>query len=135
MEFFGTRLLTGDFSAAVHFWRDIMGLSLHMQDEGLGYAYFDLGKTGLEIMARSAFAATLAESSPPLEATGRQVVLNFRVDDVDAAYTSLIALGATPLAPPVDRPLWRARTAHLADPDGHVVELYTVLPARVSPTS
>ncbi|HEY1353812.1 MAG TPA: VOC family protein [Ktedonobacteraceae bacterium] len=135
MEFLGTRLLTRDFSAAIHFWRDIMGLPLHMQDESLGYAYFDLGKVGLEIMAHSAFAAATGESSPPRETIGRQVVLDFRVDDVDAAYASLIALGATPLAPPVDRPLWRARTAHLADPDGHVVELYTTLPDPGPPTA
>jgi catechol 2,3-dioxygenase-like lactoylglutathione lyase family enzyme len=128
MEYVSTRLLARDFADTVHFWRDLMKLSLHFQDENLGYAYFDMGKAGLEIMACRAFATALDASSPYQEPAGRQVVLDFRVEDVDAAYTELIAQGATSVAPPLDRPLWRARTAHIADPDGHVVELYTALP-------
>lgn len=135
MEFFGTRLLVGNFAAAVHFWRDLMKLSLQFQDESLGYAYFDTGKGGLELMARDGFAEAVGEVSPAQEPQGRQVVLDFRVDDVDAVYAELIAQGATPVAPPKDRPLWRARTAHIADPDGHVVELYTSLPDTALPTA
>jgi lactoylglutathione lyase len=54
-------------------------------------------------------------------------VLDFRVDDVDASYAELVAQGATSVSAPVDRPAWRARTAHIADPDGHVIELYAML--------
>jgi lactoylglutathione lyase len=129
MDYVGTRLLAGNFAAAVHFWRDLMKLSLHFQDETLGYAYFEMGKAGLEIMACSAFATATGASSSYQEPAGRQVVLNFRVEDVDATYAELMALGAISVAAPTDRPLWRARTAHIADPDGHVVELYTTLPS------
>lgn len=135
MEFFGTRLLVGNFTAAVHFWRDLVKLSLQFQDESLGYAYFDMGKAGLELMARNEFAEAIGEVAPVQEPQGRQVVLDFRVDDVDAAYNELIAQGATSVAPPKDRPVWRARTAHVADPDGHVVELYTALPDTALPTA
>lgn len=80
-------------------------------------------------MACSAFATALGESLPAREPAGHQVVLDFRVENVDAAYAEAIALGATPIAPPLDRPLWGARTAHIADSDGHVIELYTPLPS------
>ena len=52
MELFSFRLLVSDFAAAVHFWRDLMHVSLQFQDEALGYAYFDTGKVGLELMRR-----------------------------------------------------------------------------------
>jgi len=129
MEFFGVRLLVGDFQAAVHFWRDLMKLSLQFEDETVGYAYFETGKAGLELYKRNEFASAIGEVTPVAEPQGRQVVLDFRVDDVDTTYAELVAQGAISVSTPQDRPAWRARTAHIADPDGHVIELYTSLPA------
>ncbi len=129
MELFGFRLLVKDFAVAVHFWRDLMKLPVNFQDESLGYAYFDTGKAGLELMRHDDFTAAMNEATPGPVPQGRQVVIDFRVDNVDQAYHELIAQGATSVAPPQDRPVWRARTAHIADPDGHVIELYTSLPA------
>ncbi len=135
MEFFGIRLLVGDFAAALHFWRDLMKLPLQFHDEALGYAYFDTGKAGLELHARDEFAAAIGEVTPVPEPQGRQVVLDFRVDDVDTAYAELIEQGATSISTPKDRPAWSARTAHIADPDGHVVELFASLPDSAIPTA
>lgn len=133
MELLGFRLLVSDFPAAVHFWRDLMKLSLQFQDETLGYAYFDTGKTALELMRHDDFASALGEVTPVPVPQGRQVVLDFRVNDVDATYAELIAQGVTSVATPQDRPVWRARTAHIVDPDGHVIEIYTSLPADTIP--
>jgi lactoylglutathione lyase len=127
MEFLGIRLLVKDFAAAVHFWRDLMKISLQFQDETMGYAYFDTGKIGLELMGRDAFASAIGEATPVVGPQGRQVVLNVRVDDVDAAYAELVAQGAVAVAAPVDRAAWNARAAHIADPDGHVIELFRML--------
>jgi uncharacterized glyoxalase superfamily protein PhnB len=135
MELFGFRLLVTDFAAAVHFWRDLMKFALQFQDESLGYAYFDTGKVGLELMKFDDFASALGEVASQPVSQGRQVVIDIRVDDVDITYKELVEQGAVSVAPPQDRPLWRARTAHIADPDGHVVELYTSLPADALPTA
>lgn len=129
MELFGFRLLVRDFTAAVHFWRDLMKISLQFQDETLGYAYFDTGKAGLELMRHDDFASAMGEATPVPQPQGRQIVIDFRVDDVDKIYNELIAQGVVSVSPPQDRPVWRARTAHVSDPDGHVIELYTSLPA------
>ena len=126
MEMTGIRLLVSDFQQALHFWRDLMKLPLQFQDETLGYAYFDTGKGGLELHLRGEFAAAVGEATGP-EPQGRQVILDFKVTNVDTAYAELVALGAVAVSTPVDRPAWNARTAHVADPDGHVVELYTSL--------
>lgn len=135
MELFGFRLLVSDFAEAVHFWRDLMKFSLQYQDETLGYAYFETGKVALELMKHDDFASALGEVTPVPVPHGRQVVIDIRVDDVDITYKELVAQGAISVAPPQDRPLWRARTAHLADPDGHVIEIYTSLPADAMPTA
>jgi lactoylglutathione lyase len=57
-------------------------------------------------------------------------VIVFRVDDVDATYNELVERGAKALVEPVNRPIWQARTAHLSDPDGYLVEIYSPLPAE-----
>ncbi len=126
MEFFGVRLLVSDFPAAVRFWRDVMKLALSYSDE-VGYAYFMMGNVGLELMRRDSMMAALGESQSVSNPTGRQITLNFKVDDVDAAFADLVSRGAKPIADPQDRPDWRARTAHLTDPDGNVIELYKLL--------
>ena len=126
MEFFGVRLLVSDFPAAVRFWRDVMKLALSYSDE-VGYAYFMMGNVGLELMRRDSMMAALGESQSVSNPTGRQITLNFKVDDVDAAFADLVSQGAKPIADPQDRPDWRARTAHLTDPDGNVIELYKLL--------
>jgi len=135
MKFINVRLLVGDFTASVAFWRDIMQLPVTYSDESIGYAYFDTGSAGVELISRDGFAAALGEATPAPTPLGRQAVLVFRVDDVDATYTHLVQRGATAVAGPQDRPAWGARSAHISDPDGHLIEIYTPLQAPDTPTS
>jgi catechol 2,3-dioxygenase-like lactoylglutathione lyase family enzyme len=53
---------------------------------------------------------------------GARIVLVHQVDDVDAAFHELRDAGVTFLREPEDR-RWGLRTAHFADPDGHVWEI------------
>lgn len=126
MNFVNVRLLTADFSAAVKFWRDTMGLTLTYSDEAMGYAYFETDTAGVEILRHDAFAASLG-NAPAAPAAGYQAVLVFRVDDVDATYRDLLARGAVSIGAPQDRPAWRARTAPFKAHDGYVVEIYSPL--------
>jgi lactoylglutathione lyase len=132
MKFTNVRLLTGDFDASYQFWRDVMRLPVAYGPDSPGgipgYAYLTIGDVGVELMGRDAFAAALGEATPAtVPTTGRQAVLVLGVDDVDATYADLVGRGARSIAAPVDRPAWGARSAHLADPDGHLIELYTRL--------
>jgi len=126
MNFINVRLLTGDFSAAVGFWRDTIGLKMTYGDEAMGYAYFETGTAGIEILRRDEFAASLGDAPGPTP-EGHQAVLVFRVDDVDATYRDLVARGVTPVAAPQDRPAWNARTAPFRAHDGYLVEIYSPL--------
>lgn len=134
MKLFSFRLLVGDFSASIHFWRDIMQLKMTFSDDEIGYAYFETGSAGLELFDRQKFAAALGEADPPPASVARTALITFGVDDVDASYADLIARGAPSIAGPQDRPVWRGRTAHIADPDGYIVEIYTSLSDDAIPT-
>ncbi len=127
MKLVNVRLLVGDISASIRFWRDVMGFKMSFGDESMGYAYFEADGAGVELMTRAGFAAALGEAAPAGRPVGHQAVLVFRVDDVDAAFAGYVQRGAKPLLGPQDRPAWGVRSAHLADPDGYLVELYTSL--------
>lgn len=127
MQLVSVRLLVDNFPAEVTFWRDVMQLSMSFSDEAMGYAYFDTGATGLELFSRDEMAASLGEAPPAAPPPGRQTVVTFKVDDVDAAYAGFVERGAKSVAGPTDRPAWRVRAAHLSDPEGHLIEIYTSL--------
>jgi len=135
MKLINIRLLVSDFPAALKFWRDTMMLPMTFGDETMGYAYFDTGNAGLELLSRDGFATSLGEATPTPMPVGHQAVIVFRVDDVDATYADLVKRGAKAVADPVDRPVWQARTAHLSDPDGYLVEIYSQLQASDTPAT
>lgn len=127
MKLFGFRLLVSDFAASVHFWRDVMGLSMKFGDEAIGYAYFETDSAALELFNRDKHAAALGEATPTPAPLGHSGVITFKVEQVDATFAELVERGATVVTRPQDRPAWFARTAHLADPDGYLIEIYTSL--------
>lgn len=136
MKFVSMRLLVNDFAASVRFWHGLLRLNMTYSDESMGYAYFETGSTtGIELYQRDSFASALGEVTPTAAPTGRQTVLTFGVDDVDTTYADLVKHGASAVSGPHDRPEWRARTAHISDPDGNLVELYSPLQPSELPTA
>jgi lactoylglutathione lyase len=124
------RLLVSDFPASFAFWRDVMQLPVAYGPETpnapTGYAYLTLGDTGIELFNRDSFAQAIGQA-PTAAPAGGQVVIVLKVDDVDATYAELTGRGASSVAAPQDRPEWGARTAHISDPDGNLIELYATL--------
>lgn len=119
-------LIVADFPAAVRFWRDVAKLSLTYSDESMGFASFDTGSTTLLLLSSTlANANNVATSERP---QAHSMYLSFQVDDVDASYAELLAGGATSVYAPQDFPHMQARQAHVTDPDGHLIELYTPFP-------
>ncbi|GER85974.1 extradiol dioxygenase [Dictyobacter vulcani] len=135
MKLICVRLLVSDFAASLKFWRDVVELPVSYSDESMGYAHFKLGETGIELMSRDEFVNSIGEVPATNSPAERQVVLNVQVDDVDATYARLVERGATSVFAPQDRPAWGARTAHLSDPDGHLLEIYTSLSENNIPTA
>jgi lactoylglutathione lyase len=135
MKFINVRLLVGDMAAAMRFWRDAMGLPMTYGDEAMGYAYFETDSAGVELLTRKGFADALGEATSTPTPQGRPAVLVFRVDDVDAAYADFVKRGVTAVSGPQDRPAWGVRSAHLSDPDGYIIEIYSQLPRADAPTA
>jgi lactoylglutathione lyase len=113
-------LIVEDLDRALHFYTRVLGLRLgHRSGD---YAQLDTGATRLAFYTRSAMAKTLSMSldAPAPNAPGFEI--GFKVADVDAAFSELVARGAPAVVPPTDR-FWGQRTAYIRDPDGHLVEL------------
>ena len=53
-------------------------------------------------------------------------IVGFDVDDVDAEYTRLLALGVTMLNEPTTHP-WGARSFQFKDPDGNILNFRSVI--------
>ncbi len=122
------RLVVGDLPAAVAFYRDALGLELAVDVPGT-YAEFATAGARLALCAEATMGAVVGRSPPR---AGDAVVVCLRVDDVDRTHAKLAARGAAFVRAPHDQAAWRQRVAHLRDPAGNLVELWTPLaaPAR-----
>jgi catechol 2,3-dioxygenase-like lactoylglutathione lyase family enzyme len=127
MQLINVRLMVADVPAAMRFWREVMQLPMTYADESIGYAYFEAGGAGVELFTHDGLAAALGEPVPAPAPAGRQALLVFKVDDVNAAYAELVARGAVGRDAPRDMPAWGARTAHVAGPENLLVEIYSPL--------
>lgn len=99
-------LATRDMGRAVRFYR-ALGFDLAHGGEAAAFSSFRAGRGFLNLTAEAPHRAA--------SWWGRLVL---HVDDVDALYAHVRALGLEPEAPPRDAP-WGERYFHLTDPDGH----------------
>jgi predicted enzyme related to lactoylglutathione lyase len=98
-----------DFARALRFYQDMLGLRLRFADDDFGYASFDAGVVNLAIVRDP-------------ENAGRHTGIGFVVEDLDAAYTRLSALGVRFTQPP-ERQSWGGYLSLIADPDDNVFYL------------
>ena len=113
-------LIVGELDRALRFYTEVLGLRLgHRSGD---YAQLDTGATRLALYTRSAMTKTLGITLDTPSANAPGFEIGFKVADVDAAFSELVARGALPVVPPTDR-FWGQRTAYVRDPDGHLVEL------------
>jgi predicted enzyme related to lactoylglutathione lyase len=123
MKFINIRLMVDHFAESIHFWQDLMGFQLKYRDEGMGYAYFETGSAGIELVSHTGSLAAAEEVVP----TGGQTIMVFQVDDVDASYTDLVQRGAVSVSKPQDYPAIQIRTARINDSEGNLIEIYSPL--------
>ena len=117
-------LIVADLDRSVRFYAEVLGLPLGHRSGP--YAQFSTGPTRVSLYEREAMARTLGvEALHPAAPDAPAFELGFKVADVDAAYAALVSAGAGAVTPPRDRP-WGQRTAYVADPDGHLIELVDV---------
>jgi lactoylglutathione lyase len=127
MKLHDFRLLVNDFAASLHFWHEIVGLSIIFRDENNIYAELDADNVRIELLDASYFASSLGEATPTPIQSGHRGVIAFQSDDVDATYADLVKRGAPSLAAPHVQQAGFARIALFSAPDGYVLEVFTSL--------
>ncbi len=116
-----TVLFVQDLARCVEFYRDTLGLQVTESTPEL--ASFQMENVYFLLMQVSAAAHMLGEEANTLKIEGGpRGLLAAGVEDVDAAYETLKARGATLLKPPTNQP-WGLRTAYFADPEGNLWEI------------
>lgn len=121
---FRITLTVDDVDAAVRLYRDALGLPevADWSSEQGRVLLLDAGRATLELFDE-AQAATVDALEVGERVSGK-VRFALRVPDADAAAESLVAAGATVVAPGVDTP-WGDRNARVAAPDGMQLTLFT----------
>ena len=118
-------LTVDDFDAAVRLYRDALGLpevADWSSDQGR-VLLLDAGRATLELFDEA--QAAMVDDLEVGERVSGKVRLALQVPDADAAASTLVAAGATAVAPAVDTP-WGDRNARVAAPDGMQLTLFTL---------
>lgn len=118
-------MVTGDMDRSLAFYRDLLGLRLHLRKtmgNGTEVAFLDSGNGMLEIFAPPGGAGPASDLPA---ATSGVLHITFLVDNVDESFAKLEAAGVAIKERP--RPAVNSevldRVAFLRDPDGIIVEL------------
>lgn len=96
-----------------------MGMEVTVDVPGT-YAELKAGGVSIGVYNRDLMAERIGADRV---AGAGSALLCVRVEDADATFHELTERGAVPIGEPHDEPTWGLRVAHVADPDGHVIEL------------
>jgi catechol 2,3-dioxygenase-like lactoylglutathione lyase family enzyme len=119
MNFTGICLVTENVPRLVRFYTKILGCHAEGDDT---HSEFTVGGLSLAIFTRQG----MEEMAPgSMQGAGcGNVTLGFEVDNVDAEYERLKALGVAFVKLPATYP-WGARSVWFRDPDGNIIDFYS----------
>jgi len=124
MDLVQCRIVTRDVAGLAGFYASLLGASAALNDY---YVEIQAGSASLGF-SRRRFTEYPASGCPPLAASGRRrrcdIVLDFLVEDVDAEYPRIAALGADVMMPPATQP-WGSRSMIFRDPAGNPVNVFS----------
>ncbi len=113
------RLLVTDLARARDFYRDVLELELRVEVPQT-YAEFITDGATLAIYRVDLMSERIGERW--VGPAGGAVVC-LEVEDADVTFDAVVGRGAIAVREPHDERSWYLRVAHVADPDGHVIEL------------
>lgn len=118
MSFASIRIVTDDLDGLVAFYERVLGRPA--ERPAPVFAQFT-GPGGTLALASTATVAMVGDAVAP--AANRSVIVEFEVDDVDAAFSALGVDATDVVLKPTTMP-WGNRSALVRDPDGNVVNLF-----------
>lgn len=125
MDLVSIRIITADLRRLVAFYEAVTGIAATVHTDDFAEVRTPAGTLAI------GSTRTLAPFGGPIArpADNRSLIVEFRVDDVDAAYTRLAEmLGDALVQPPTTMP-WGNRSLLFRDPDGTLVNLFTPMTA------
>jgi|SRR5579872_1344795 len=120
-----TCLITNDVPRLVAFYQAVLRIS--PKTSGDDYAEFQTGAGVLAVFSAVAQEKYIPGAAEP--ARNRSVILEFKVDDVDAEYKRLKTSVKLWVKPPTNQP-WGTRSIYFRDPDGNLVDFWAPLTAK-----
>ena len=122
MQLAATRIITDDVDALVNFYEKVTGIEVHR----LHPLFAELRTPAGTVAISSAQTVPLIGENAAEAKANRSVVLDFQVDDVDAAYATLQRTVDTFVNTPTNMP-WGNRSLVFRDPDGNLVNFFAPL--------
>ncbi|WP_446666277.1 VOC family protein [Flexivirga sp. B27] len=120
MQFAATRIVTDDVDTLVNFYEKVTGIDAHRLHPLFAELRTDSGTLAIS----STQTVPLLGEGVAEAAANRSVVLDFRVDDVDATYRALQPVIDTFVNEPTLMP-WGNKSLLFRDPDGNLVNFFT----------
>ncbi len=122
MNFSSARIITANITELIHFYATVTGVPVTRYTDD----FAEVRSSGATLAIGS--TRTLALFGGPgiaSAASNHSMIIEFRVDDVDAAYQRLIDfLGDAIVQKPTTMP-WGNRSLLFRDPDGNLVNFFT----------
>jgi predicted enzyme related to lactoylglutathione lyase len=121
MELVQSRIVTDDVEGLASFYAALMGTEVALNEY---YVEVPAGQTTVGFSKRRFTEyqeSHVARTGKPCRRSG--FVLDFLVDDVDAEYERIAALGVDWVMPPTDQP-WGCRAMIFADPEGNLINVF-----------
>jgi predicted enzyme related to lactoylglutathione lyase len=116
------RMVTDDVEGLAGFYARLLGVPTALNEY---YVEIQAGPASVGF-SRRRFTEHREADSPPAPGAGRrdEIILDFLVDDVDAEYPRIAALGVDLVMPPTTQP-WGNRSMMFRDPAGHLVNVFS----------
>ena len=126
MNFVSIRIITADIQRLARFYEQITGFSVTMYTENFG----ELKTATCTLAMGSTRTLQLFGGDVARPAENHTVIIEFRVNDVDAEYRKLAeVIGESVVQEPTTMP-WGNRSLLFRDPDGNLVNFFTPVSAE-----
>ena len=130
MELVQSRIITDEVEGLAGFYARLLGVPTALNDY---YVEIQAGPASVGFSRRR--FTEYREADCPAGAAGRrpdQFIMDFLVDDVDAEYPRIAALGVDWVMPPTTQP-WGNRSMIFRDPAGNLVNVFCRLEGSGQP--
>lgn len=120
MKFASVRVVTRHIEGLVEFYQKLSGLEAARPADGFAEIQFE----GAVLAISSEHLIKLFNACAATAAANRSAILEFEVEDVDAVFERMNALGTDIVMPATLMP-WGNRSLLLRDPDGNLINVFS----------